>query len=201
MPAARRLPRDADPQRRLRRHARPAPPRPARPRAPSAGARLLGRARRPHRARLARGASAAGAEQLTVKSHHHQGVDAIAGQPHGQRLGDRRRERRGDRVAGRRLRARGPLAPGGGPRGPGHSVAGRDAPRPSAARASPRRILGEGCHGSTDPKGRIAGARPRRGRAVLGRLRQRGLVDLLRARRHRRLRARADAGRLRDRRA
>ena len=39
------------------------------------------------------------------------------------------------------------------------------------------------------------------GRAVLGRLRQRRLLDLLRARGHRRLRAGADPGRLRDRRA
>ena len=41
-PAARRLPRDADPQRRLRRDARSAPARPARPRAPPAGARVHG---------------------------------------------------------------------------------------------------------------------------------------------------------------
>ena len=57
-----------------------------------------------------------------------------------------------------------------------------------------------GCHGSTDPQGRIACARPRCGRALLGRLRQRGLVDLLRPGRHRRLRPRPDAGRVRDRR-
>ncbi len=62
--------------------------------------------------------------------------------------------------------------------------------------AYPRR----GCHGSTDPKGRIAGEGPRRGRALLGRLRQRGLVDLLRPGRNGGLRPRADAGRLRDRR-
>ena len=44
-----------------------------------------------------------------------------------------------------------------------------------------------------------AGARPRDAGALLDRLRQRRLVDLLRARRHRRLRARPDAGRVRDR--
>ena len=44
MPAARRLPWDADPQRRLRRDARSAPARPARPRAAPAGAGCLGRA-------------------------------------------------------------------------------------------------------------------------------------------------------------
>ena len=43
-------------------------------------------------------------------------------------------------------------------------------------------------------------ARPRDARALLDRLRQRRLLDLLRARRHRRLRARADAPRLPDRR-
>ena len=46
-----------------------------------------------------------------------------------------------------------------------------------------------------------AAPRPRPGRAVRGRLRQRRLVDLLRARPGRALRARADAGHLHDRRA
>ena len=43
-------------------------------------------------------AEAAGTERLTVKSHHHQGVDRIADEAHRHRLGHRRRERRGDRV-------------------------------------------------------------------------------------------------------
>ena len=43
--------------------------------------------------------------------------------------------------------------------------------------ARPRRIFEMGCHGSTDPKGRIAGASPRRGRALLSRLRQRALFS------------------------
>ena len=43
-------------------------------------------------------ASAAGTERLTVKSHHHQGVDSIPDNLSRQRLGHRRRQRRGDRV-------------------------------------------------------------------------------------------------------
>ena len=51
------------------------------------------------------------------------------------------------------------------------------------------------------PQRRIAESRPRRRGPVLRRLRQRRLVDLLRPRRHRRVRPRPDAGRLRHLRA
>ena len=67
----------------------------------------------------------------------------------------------------------------------------------------PRRVpkLAIGANGETDPPRRVAGQGARRRRAVLGRVRERRVVDLLRPRRHRRVRARPDAGRVRDRRA
>ena len=52
-------------------------------------------------------------------------------------------------------------------------------------------------HGAPGSPRSVPAARPRRRRPVLGRLRQRRLVDLLRARRRRRLRARADPARVR----
>ena len=69
-----------------------------------------------HEVRLAPGscaARAAGAERLTVKSHHHQGVDRLGAGLFGQRLVDRRRGRGGDRARRPRVRARGALASGG----------------------------------------------------------------------------------------
>ena len=82
--------------------------------------------------------------------------------------------------------------------------AGRARPRSRARVAGRDRIFGSSdrfpqhpLDGPAHPQRRIAEPRPRRRGAVLGRLRQRRLVDLLRPRRHRRVRPRADAGRLR----
>ena len=84
----------------------------------------------------------------------------------------------------------------------------RPRPRAPAEPASDARIFGRRSvrpiqllDGPANPQRRIAEPRPWRRGAVLRRLRQRRLVDLLRPRRHRRVRARADAGRLRHLRA
>ena len=78
-------------------------------------------------------------------------------------------------------------------RAPVQSALGRRRRRIFGLDALPLRQL----DGPAHPQRRIAEPRPRRRRPVLGRLRQRRLLDLLRARRHRRLRPRPDPGRLR----
>ncbi len=76
-------------------------------------------------------------------------------------------------------------------------------PRPRAPRHRPRPYIRSSdpfhqpLDGPAHPQRRIAEPRPRRRGAVLGGLRQRRLLDLLRARRHRRLRPRPDPDRLR----
>ena len=74
-----------------------------------------------------------------------------------------------------------------------------DRHRSGRGRARPRRAL-QSRRGTTASPGARARARPRGERALRHRVRQRRLVDLLRPRRNRLLRARADARRLRHRR-
>ena len=137
---ARDLPRNAGDQRRLRRNAAPAPARRGRPRARTA--------RNPgsfensdHEVRLTDGslaALAAGEAVHNTKSHHHQGVEAVA-EPFevtGYSSLDGLPE--AIEAPGLSVRARGPVAPRGRRAKPRDRGAGRRAPATTAARASRR---------------------------------------------------------------
>src|SRR5581483_8050626 len=125
---ARHLPRHAAPERGPGRDARPAPAR--RDRKPGAslpGGRVR-RARGEARARLA------GRPRGRRRAHPRPVAPPPGGGPpgsgaRGQRLVGRRRRRRGDRAAGRAVRARRPLASGGGRAEPGRRGPGRGRPR------------------------------------------------------------------------
>ena len=105
-PAARGLPRDAGPQRRLRRNARPAPARPARPRAPPADSRRHGPSTRSASSPARWRRRAAGGERSPSRAITIRASTRIADAAStATRLGHRRRERRGDRVGRRGFRA------------------------------------------------------------------------------------------------
>ena len=113
MPVLGDLPRHADPERRLRRHAGPAPRRldPARARSPGTFST--------HEVRLEPGslaARAAGAERAEVRSHHHQALDRLGRWARRHGLVGARRSGRGDRAAGALVRRRLHVASGGAPR-------------------------------------------------------------------------------------